>query len=70
MHTPTLTPELKTFPQFCENNTAFTVRKLRWIDERSRHDAESDYTKFAAAFVRVGRSVYVNESKFLEIATR
>ena len=69
MHTPTLDAKLKTFPQFCEDNAAFTVRKLRWIDFRSRDKTDPDYARFAPAFARIGRSVYVNESRFLEIAT-
>ena len=69
MHTPRPDPILKTFPQFCENNPAFTVRKLRWIDFRSKDKTDPDYARFAPAFARIGRSVYVNESKFLQIAT-
>lgn len=60
---------LKTLPQFAEGHPGFTVRKLRWIDQRSRHDAESEYSKFAPAFVRVGRSVFIDEPKFMAIAT-
>ena len=60
---------LKSLRQFAENHPDFTIRKLRWIDERSRHDAESEYSKFSSAFVRIGRKVYVNEPKFFEIAT-
>ena len=60
---------LKSLRQFAETHPGFTVRNLRWIDERSRHDAESEYSKFAPAFVRIGRKVFVNEPKFLEIAT-
>jgi len=59
---------LDTFTDFCDGEPAFTVRKLRWIDERSRHDFESEYSKFAPAFVRVGRSVFIDGPLFLKIA--
>ena len=59
---------LKSFAQFSEENPAFSVRSLRWIDFRAKDETDPHYHRFAPAFHRIGRRVYVDESKFLEIA--
>lgn len=59
---------LKTLSQFSEDNPAFSVRKLRWIDQRSREVTDQDYRKFAPAFIGIGRSRFIDEAKFLAIA--
>lgn len=64
MHTPLLTIKL-----FCESNPAFTVRNLRWITFRSKDKTDPNYAKFAPAIHRIGRRVFIDEAKFLAIAT-
>lgn len=60
-----------TLKQFAEKYSNFPVRKLRWIDFLSRddehHDPDPKYAKFGPAFVRVGRSVYIDEDRFFTI---
>ena len=58
---------LLTLSDFADRHS-FSVRQLRWIDERARYDDDSEYSRFRPAFARIGRRVYVNEQKFLEAA--
>lgn len=59
---------LQTVKQFCESNPAFTVRQLRWITFRSNDQTDPNYAKFAPAIHRIGRSVFIDEPKFIAIA--
>jgi hypothetical protein len=64
---------LKTFPQFCRDNPAFTEGGLRWVRFCSipgRFDSTGKpiaMNGFSDAFVNVGRRVYVDEDRFFEI---
>jgi len=60
------TPRLLTFSQFAERHPAFPVNSLRWL--RVKADPEApDYNGFAAAFVKVGGRVLVDEERFFQI---
>lgn len=59
---------LQTVKQFCESNSAFTVRQLRWITFRSKDETDPHYAKFAPAIHRIGRRVFIDEPQFLAIA--
>lgn len=56
-----------TFRQFAERHPNFPVRKLRWIDFRSKDKTDPHYARFAPAFRRVGRNVYIDENGFFSI---
>ena len=58
----------QSFSQFYDKNPAFSVRQLRWIDFRARDKESEHYSKFAPAFFRIGRRVYIDGNRFLAIA--
>jgi hypothetical protein len=59
---------LRTVPQFCERNEAFTHGSVRWIIFRSGDDSDPTYSKFRPAIHRIGRKILIDEPKFLAIA--
>ena len=59
---------LVTFKQFCERQTAFTERQLRWIIFRADDETSPDYHRFKPAISRIGRRIYIDEPPFMAIA--
>jgi hypothetical protein len=56
-----------TLPMMAEKHPAFPVGSLRWIRFRSEDQTDDTYAPFAAAFIKLGGRVLVDEQRFLEI---
>ena len=56
------TPNLKTVPQFSEDNPAFPVGGLRW----QIFNEDTNGLKEAGAIVRVGRKVLIDVDRYFD----
>lgn len=63
-----MSTRILTVKQMAEAHPAFTETSLRWIIYKTKCKDDKKYNKFRSAFNRIGRRVYVDEEKFIEVS--